>query len=448
MHRVCVIGSGYVGLVAGACLADFGNHVTCLDVDEDKISILKSGRIPFYEPGLEELVERNVNRGRLEFSTEPGPSISDAEVIVLAVGTPPDDSGDVDLSYVEEAAGQVARNLSGYKVVIQKSTVPVGTCEKIKKWIEQAAPGGKVDVVSNPEFLREGSAVEDFMSPDRVIIGADSKDALEVIESMYAPLYSNNVPFLQTDVRTAELIKYASNAFLASKISFINDVANLCEKIGADVEIVAKGLGYDTRIGPQFLRAGAGFGGSCFPKDTQALLKMGEKHGTAMRVVEAAVKTNQEQREKMLEKIVDGASGDIEGKTVGMLGLSFKPNTDDIRESPALFVAEKLLAMDVEVRAYDPVAMKNAASILPELTYCSDVYDAAVGCEVLALFTEWNEFKNVDFHKLASVMAGRSIVDCRNVWEAHEVEDAGFDYEGVGRGRSQKRTRISEKEKP
>jgi UDPglucose 6-dehydrogenase len=448
MHKVCVIGSGYVGLVAGACIADFGNHVTCLDVDARKIDILNKGQIPFYEPGLEELVERNVNRGRLQFSTDPGSSIESAEVIVFAVGTPPDDSGDVDLSYIKQASQQVAENLSSYKVVIQKSTVPVGTCEKIKMWIEEAAEGGRVDVVSNPEFLREGCAVDDFISPDRVIIGSESKEALKVIESMYAPLYSNNVPFLQTDIRTAELIKYASNAFLATKISFINDIANLCEKLGADVEIVARGLGYDTRIGPQFLRAGAGFGGSCFPKDTEALLKMGEKYDTDLHVVEAAVKTNRDQRERMLKKILAGVSGNAEGKTVGILGLSFKPNTDDIRESPALFVSEKLMEMGSSVRAYDPVAMENASAALPGLHYCSDVYDVAIGCDVLALFSEWNEFKNVDFHKLASVMRGRSIVDCRNVWEPHEVEDAGFRYEGVGRGNWQKRTRISDEEKP
>jgi UDPglucose 6-dehydrogenase len=436
MHKIAVIGTGYVGLVGGAGLADFGNEVVCVDRIEAKIAELTAGRIPFYEPGLSEVVERNVREGRLTFTTDLGAAIRDNGVVFIAVGTPEGEGGAVDLSQVDQVAREIGTHMTGHRVIVQKSTVPVGTARRIRRIIEESQrERHEFDVVSNPEFLREGSAVEDFMRPDRVVVGADSERALEVMRGIYASLYLIRTSIVETTPETAELIKYASNAFLATKISFINEVANLCERVGADVQTLAYAMGLDRRIGPKFLHAGAGFGGSCFPKDTKAFVRIAEAAGAEARVVGATVAVNEDQKARMIDKVVRLAGGSVDGKIVGVLGLSFKPNTDDMREAASIVLVRGLLERGATVRAFDPVAMDNARVVLPEIEYVHDAYEAASGASVLVLVTEWNEFRQLDLDRLKAVMAEHAVVDCRNVYDPSDFEALGFRYEGVGRGR-------------
>jgi UDPglucose 6-dehydrogenase len=439
MHRIAIIGTGYVGLVGGAGLADLGNTVTCVDQIEEKIRHLQAGEIPFYEPGLSDVVLRNVKEGRLSFTTDLATAIRENEVIFSAVGTPEGEDGAVDLSQVDAVARDIGRNMDGYRVIVQKSTVPVGTARRVRGIIEenQSEPY-EFDVVSNPEFLREGAAVGDFMRPDRVVVGADSERARQILRSIYAPLYLIRTPIVDTTPESAELIKYASNAFLATKISFINEIANLCEEVGADVQTVAYAMGLDKRIGPKFLHAGAGYGGSCFPKDTKALTKIAAAAGVECRIVNATVEVNRLQKERMVDKVQAAAGGSVSGKTVALLGLSFKPNTDDMRYAASIILAEGLKARGATVRGYDPVAMDNARAIMPFVEFAPDAYEAATGAHILVLVTEWNEFRQLDTDRLTEVMAGRVIVDCRNIYEPETVERAGFHYVGVGRGKRAK----------
>jgi UDPglucose 6-dehydrogenase len=433
MVNVCVVGTGYVGLVTGACLADFGNTVRCIDIDEAKIEKLKRGEMTFYEPGLQEIVKRNIDRGRLTFSTDINCGIEDSTVVFVAVGTPMGDDGKADLRYVEMVAKSVAENLNDYKVVVLKSTVPAGTSSVVERVIkENTTTEHEFDVVSNPEFLREGSAVEDFMQPDRIVIGAPTERAKEVMAEIYRPLILQDKPIVMTDVNTAQMIKYASNAFLATKISFINEVANLCEQFKADVSVVAKAMGLDSRIGSRFLRAGAGYGGSCFPKDTRALVKTAETVGHEMKVVRAAIEVNDKQRYLMVEKILK-AGGDVKGKTVALMGVAFKPDTDDMREAPAIDIARELKDKGAAIRAYDPVAMEFARPLMPDVTFCEDVFEAATGADIVVFVTEWNEFMDLDFEKLKSVMKDRTVVDCRNIYVPDRMADLGFRYFSVGR---------------
>ncbi len=433
--KVAVIGAGYVGVVTAAGFAEFGNEVVCVDKIPEKVEKLKQGEIPFYEPGLKELVGKNIKEGRLVFTTDAPQAIKDSLVIFIAVGTPPRGDGSADLSYVEEVAKEIAANLDEYKVVVTKSTVPVGTSLKIKEIIETHKNNSTgFDVASNPEFLREGSAVYDFMHPDRVVIGTDSDAAKAILRDLYRPLYLRETPFVFTDLKTSELIKYASNSFLAMKISFINEIANLCDALGADVHVVAKGMGLDGRIGPKFLHPGPGYGGSCFPKDTMALLKMAQEVGYHFRLVEATIQVNETQTERAAEKVRQALGGDLEGKVIALLGLSFKPNTDDIRESPAIRVAQKLKEKGAILRVFDPAAMENARQILGNgCTYCKDSYDAARGAEALVVATEWNQFRNLDLAKAKGVMKGNVLVDLRNVYEPEKAKALGFKYTGMGR---------------
>ena len=433
--KVAVIGAGYVGVVTAAGFAEFGNEVVCVDKIPEKVEKLKQGEIPFYEPGLKELVGKNIKEGRLIFTTDAPQAIKDSLVIFIAVGTPPRGDGSADLSYVEEVAKEIAANLDEYKVVVTKSTVPVGTSLRIKEIIETHKNNSTgFDVASNPEFLREGSAVYDFMHPDRVVIGTDSDAAKAILRDLYRPLYLRETPFVFTDLKTSELIKYASNSFLAMKISFINEIANLCDALGADVHVVAKGMGLDGRIGPKFLHPGPGYGGSCFPKDTLALLKMAQEVGYHFRLVEATVQVNETQTERAAEKVRQALGGDLEGKVIALLGLSFKPNTDDIRESPAIRVAQKLKEKGAVLRVFDPAAMENAQRILGNgCTYCKDSYDAARGAEALVVATEWNQFRNLDLAKAKGVMKGNVLVDLRNVYEPEKAKALGFKYIGMGR---------------
>ena len=435
MHKIAVIGTGYVGLVGGAGLADFGNQVVCVDRIEEKIERLKRGEIPFYEPGLAEVVKRNVREGRLSFTTDFAAAVAENDVIFCAVGTPEGDEGRVDLSQVDAVAREVGKHMTGYRVIVQKSTVPVGTAERLREMIEESqAEPIPFDVVSNPEFLREGSAVEDFMRPDRVVVGADSERAMEVMRGIYAPLYLNRTPIVETAPESAELIKYASNAFLATKISFINEVANICENVGADVQVVSYAMGLDKRIGPKFLHAGAGYGGSCFPKDTKALVHIADEAGAAARIVDAAVSVNQEQKERMVGKVLEAVGGDVSGKTVGLLGLAFKPNTDDMRYAASIVLAEGLSAKGASIQAFDPVAMDNAKELMPFIDYVSDAYAAADGADVLVIVTEWNEFRQLDVERLKKIMRSPVVIDCRNVYSPEDLEGHGFTYVGVGRG--------------
>lgn len=432
--QITIIGAGYVGLVTGACFADFGTTVTCVDVDSGRIERLRRGVIPIYEPGLDHLVAKNVEAGRLSFTTDLGPAVEQSQVVFLAVGTPPREDGSAELRYVEEAARQLARHLTGYTVVVTKSTVPVGTGEWLRRLIAEERPGARFGVVSNPEFLREGAAIDDFMRPDRVVIGSRDEEAVAVMRDLYRPLHLLEVPFVVTSLEAAELIKYAANAFLATKISFINEVANLCERVGCDVEDVARGVGMDHRIGMKFLQPGPGYGGSCFPKDTAALLSVAREYGTDSLVVEAAVEANRRQRERMVEKVEQFAGG-VAGKRVGVLGLSFKPETDDVREAPALDIIRGLVAHGARVRAYDPVAVEAARAMLPaSVEYATDEYGAAEGADVLVLLTEWNQFRALDLARVRELMSAPKIADLRNVYEPGEARAAGFEYVGVGRG--------------
>lgn len=432
MH-ISVIGTGYVGLVTGACFAEFGVNVTCMDNDEKRIARLEKGDVPFFEPGINELVSKGIKEQRLSFTTDVAKAVEKALVIFIAVGTPPREDGSADLSFVEEVGRGIAQHMTSYKVIVTKSTVPVGTGEKIRAVVKKTQKEAiRFDMVSNPEFLREGSAIEDFMRPNRVVIGADSDQAVAIMKDLYRPLYLIETPIVVTDVPTAELIKYASNAFLATKISFINEIANLCERVGANVQMVAKGMGLDHRIGSKFLHAGPGFGGSCFPKDLAALIQTGERHGHPMQIASAASRVNYAQLKQMVSKIRE-ATGGLKGKTLALLGLSFKPNTNDLREAPALAIGQELLAEGATIRAYDPAALEEACRTLPGLTACRDTYDAANGADALILMTEWNQFRTLDFARLKQLMRQPLLLDLRNVYDPQRVSAAGFTHISVGR---------------
>lgn len=433
MH-IAIVGTGYVGLVTGACFAEFGVFVTCVDKDQEKIEKLKKGIIPFYEPGLEDIVKRNLKEKRLKFTTCIDEAVNESLVIFIAVGTPPRGDGSANLEYVEEVAREIAKNMNSYKVIVTKSTVPVGTGFKIKEIIKKNLEKNiEFDIVSNPEFLREGSAVEDFMRPNRVVIGAESEQAIAIMKDLYRPLYLIETPFVITDIPTAELIKYATNSFLATKISFINEISALCEAVGANVNTVAKAMGLDGRIGPKFLHAGIGFGGSCLPKDTMALLKIAEEKGVELRIVKAAVEANQNQRDRLTQKIIKAFNNKVEGKVIGILGLSFKPNTDDIREAPALYIIQTLLNKKATIKVYDPQAMENTKRIFPDITYCSDAYSVAEDADAVVVVTEWNQFRNLDLERIKSLMKGNLFFDFRNIYDPVKVKQSGFSYFSVGR---------------
>ncbi|HXZ25562.1 MAG TPA: UDP-glucose/GDP-mannose dehydrogenase family protein [Nitrospiria bacterium] len=435
MH-LTMIGAGYVGLVSGACFAEFGHQVTCVDKDAGRIEALQQGRLHLYEPGLGELLQKNLRDGRLVFTTELGKAVETSLAIFIAVGTPPRGDGSADLSAVEAVGKEIAAHLNGYKVIVTKSTVPVGTGERLRQIIGKSKPeGASFDIASNPEFLREGSAVEDFFRPNRIVIGAESPQAIAILKDLYRPLYLIETPILLTNIATAEMIKYASNAFLATKISFINELANLCEPLGVDVHLVAKGMGLDGRIGSKFLHAGPGFGGSCLPKDSQALVKMAEAQQVDLRVLSAVVAANQAQRERMMGKI-RSLVGPVKGKTIAVLGLAFKPNTNDLRESPALWIVGQLVKEGAQVRVYDPEAMADAKAALtePSVYYAQDSYDAARGSDAVVLATEWNQFRNLDLERLKGAMRQHNFVDLRNVYDPDRLVAIGFRYVGVGRG--------------
>ncbi len=432
MH-ISVIGTGYVGLVTGACFAEFGVNVVCMDTDSRRIAKLEKGEVPFYEPGITELVAKGLRENRLAFTTDIAKAVDQALVLFIAVGTPSRSDGSADLSYVEEVGRGIGKHMNGYKVIATKSTVPVGTGEKLREVIKANLSGPyRFDIVSNPEFLREGSAIEDFLRPNRVVIGADSDQAIAIMKDLYRPLYLIETPFVVTDIPTAEMIKYASNAFLATKISFINEIANLCERVGADVQVVAKGMGLDHRIGSKFLHAGPGFGGSCFPKDLAALVQTGEQVGYQLEIASAAARVNAQQRQRMVEKI-RGALGGVKGKTLGLLGLSFKPNTNDLREAPALTIAQQLMKEEAVIRAYDPAALEEGSKLLPGLIPCKDAYDAAEGADALIIMTEWNQFRNLDFDRLKTALRRPLLIDLRNVYDPARIAGFGFRYVSVGR---------------
>jgi len=431
--HISVIGTGYVGLVTGACFAEFGLNVTCMDTDARRIGKLEKGEVPFYEPGITELTAKGLRENRLAFTTDIGRAVDQALVIFIAVGTPPRPDGAADLSYIEEVGRGIARHMTGYKVIATKSTVPVGTGERLREVIRahQSTPL-RFDIVSNPEFLREGSAIEDFLRPNRVVIGADSEQAVAIMKDLYRPLYLIETPFVVTDIPTSEMIKYASNAFLATKVSFINEIATLCERVGADVISVAKAMGLDQRIGSKFLHAGPGFGGSCFPKDLAALIQTGHEVGYDMEIARAAADVNERQKARMVDKIRDTLGG-LKGKTVGLLGLSFKPNTNDLREAPALTIAQRLLDEGAVVQVYDPEAMEEGTRILPRAIPCQDAYTAARGADALVLVTEWNQFRNLDLEQLKAALRRPVFIDLRNVYEPERLAALGFRYVSVGR---------------
>ncbi|WP_423605199.1 UDP-glucose dehydrogenase family protein [Sphingomonas sp. MS122] len=432
--RLVMIGSGYVGLVSGACFADFGHEVVCVDTDAAKVATLRAGRIPIHEPMLDQLVARNAAAGRLSFTTDLAEAVREADVVFIGVGTPARrGDGHADLSFVHGAARELARNLAGFTVVVTKSTVPVGTGDEVERIIRETNPGADFAVASNPEFLREGAAIEDFKRPDRIVIGIEDARARAVLEEVYRPLFLNRSPILFTRRRTSELIKYAANAFLAMKITFINEIADLCEQAGADVQEVARGIGLDNRIGPKFLHAGPGYGGSCFPKDTLALMKTAQDHGAPLRLVEATVAVNDARKRAMARKVVQAAGGDLRGKTVAVLGLTFKPNTDDIREAPALTIIQALQDGGAAIRAYDPQGMAAAGPLLPEVSFASSAYDAAEGASALVIVTEWDAFRALDLPRLHAAMARAVLVDLRNIYKPDEAERAGFVYASVGR---------------
>jgi UDPglucose 6-dehydrogenase len=431
--NIAVIGAGYVGLVTGACFAEFGVNVTCVDVDAEKIARLNDRQIPIYEPGLDQIVVKNKQAGRLSFTTDTRSAVEQSLVIFLAVGTPPKEDGAADLRHVEEAARDIARYMNGYKVVVTKSTVPVGTGEHLRRLIgEHQKEKFNFGIVSNPEFLREGAAIDDFMRPDRVVIGSRDEAAIAIMRDLYRPLYLIETPVVITSLEAAELTKYASNAFLATKISFINEVANLCDRIGCDVHDVARAMGMDNRIGRYFLHPGPGYGGSCFPKDTTALLSVAEEHGSECLIVGAAVEVNLRQRRRMVAKI-EGLAGGLKGKAVAVLGLSFKPETDDMREAPSVDIIRALLEKGAEVRAYDPVAVGQARKVLPEIEYAEDEYAAAAGADCLVFMTEWNQFRALDMNRVRGLMRQPKVADLRNIYDPERMRGLGFEYVGVGR---------------
>lgn len=432
MH-IAVIGTGYVGLVTGACFAEFGVEVTCVDVDANKIDRLNAGEIPIYEPGLETIVEKNVKADRLHFTTDIKSAVEQALVIFLAVGTPPKDDGSPDMSFYQQAAKDIAQAMNGYKVLVTKSTVPVGTGKWLREFVsENLKTQTNFGVASNPEFLREGAAIEDFMRPDRVVIGSNEEDAIAIMKDLYRPLYLIETPIVITSLEAAELIKYAANAFLATKITFINEIANLCDAIGCDVHDVARGMGMDNRIGRKFLHPGPGYGGSCFPKDTRALTTVADAFNVETLIVDAVIEANERQRLAMIPKI-EKLVGELSGKRIGVLGLSFKPETDDMRESPATDVIKALQARGATVRAFDPVAMDEAKHCLPDIEYATDEYDAIEGADVLVFLTEWNQFRALDLNKVKALLKSPKVADLRNIYEPSVMRKFGFEYVGVGR---------------
>jgi len=430
---IAVIGTGYVGLVTGAGLADFGNDVICCDIDERKIEALNRGEIPIYEPGLDTIVNRNVAEGRMKFTTDLPAAIHSSRAIFIAVGTPPKPDGSADLRYVEEVARTIGRYMNGPKLVITKSTVPIGTGRMIERILAEAGNGHRASIVSNPEFLREGSAIEDFMRPDRVVIGASDQEAADLMKQIYAPLHSLEIPFVVTNVESSELIKYAANGFLATKISFINEIAVLCEILGADVQDVARGMGLDSRIGPKFLQAGPGYGGSCFPKDTSAMADIARRNGYEFEIIEAVLRVNDDIKERMVEKTVEALEGEPRGKTVAILGLAVKPETDDMRDSPTIPLINGLQKRGVKVRAYDPEAIENAKKIFDGVTYCNDAYETAEGADALVIATEWNEFRALKLERIKKLLRTPLIIDLRNVYDPQRMKAEGFTYVCVGR---------------
>ncbi|HWL72003.1 MAG TPA: UDP-glucose/GDP-mannose dehydrogenase family protein [Geminicoccus sp.] len=432
--RIAMIGVGYVGLVSGACFAEFGHDVTCIDVDPKKIAMLEAGGIPIYEPGLDALVEKNVKAGRLTFTTSLEEGVQDKEAIFIAVGTPTRrGDGHADLTYVFAAGEAIAKALKAPTVVVTKSTVPVGTGRKLKELFRKVRPDLQVEIASNPEFLREGSAIEDFMRPDRVVCGVDSELAREAMVGCYRPLNTIEVPILFTSLETSELIKYATNSFLATKITFINEMADLCERVGADVNEVARGMGLDGRIGRKFLHAGPGYGGSCFPKDTLALVRTAEQNGVDLRIVESTISVNEMRKRKMVRKITDAMGGSVAGKTIAVLGVTFKPNTDDMRDAPSLVVLPSLKGEGAEIRAYDPEGKKEAEKLLPEVVWAQDPYDAVTGADAIVVLTEWNEFRGLDLDRVRELVNAPRIIDLRNIFNPAEVAQRGFSYVSIGR---------------
>jgi len=432
--RVAMIGTGYVGLVSGACFSEFGHDVTCVDMNAGRINALRAGRMPIFEPGLEEVVARNAKAGRLHFTTELEGPVAAADAVFIAVGTPSRrGDGEADLSFVYAAAEQVARAVEGYTVVVTKSTVPVGTGVEVARIIRETRPSADVDIASNPEFLREGAAIEDFMRPDRVVVGVDSERAREVMRLVYRPLFLNETPVLFTDLKTAELIKYAANTFLATKITFINEVADLCERVGVDVQDVARGIGLDRRIGGKFLHAGPGYGGSCFPKDTRALAVLARRMEAPLSIVETVVAVNDARKRQMVDKIVAACGGSVKGKRVGVLGLTFKPNTDDMRESPSLEVVPGLVEGGAEVSVFDPEGMDEARKLLQGVTWCTDAYSVMDDADALVIVTEWNQFRALDLARVRNLMRRPLIIDLRNIYTLEEVRAAGFTYHSIGR---------------
>jgi UDPglucose 6-dehydrogenase len=428
--NICVIGTGYVGLVSGVCFSELGNHVTCVDIDEEKINKLKKGISPIYEPGLEELMEKNIKENRLFFTSNLSEGMSNAHVIFIAVGTPPKENGEADLRYVETVARQIGEHLKDYKVIVTKSTVPVGTGKRIKKIIQETSGHNNFDVASNPEFLREGSAIFDTMNMERAVIGVESSRAAEILQELHRPFNTNIV---LTDIETAEMIKYASNAFLATKISFINEIANLCELVGADVTKVAEGMGYDHRIGPAFLNAGIGYGGSCFPKDTSALVKIAEKVGYDFKIIKDVVTVNKEQRFKVLDKLYEALDHDLSGKKIAVLGLAFKPNTDDMREAPAIDLIPKLQEAGADVFAFDPIANDNAVKVIPRLCVTDTIEECLKNADAILILTDWPQFKELDLNKVSMLVKNKIIIDGRNIFNLNEMEQLGFYYASIGR---------------
>ena len=431
--NICIIGTGYVGLVTGARLAEFGMNLICVDNDLQKVDLLKQGKVTIYEPGLENLVAKSVREGRLRFSSNIEEGVKSSLVIFIAVGTPSREDGSADLRFIEEVAKEIAHCMDGYKAVVMKSTVPVGTARWLKEVIQkhqtQPVP---FDIVSNPEFLREGSAVEDFMRPDRVVIGAESEQAMAIMKDIYSALYLIETPFILTSPESAEMIKYATNSFLATKVTFINEIANLCEKVGADVHHVAKAMGLDGRIGKKFLHPGPGYGGSCFPKDTRALSRIAREKGYTFRILDSVIQANEIQKQRMVEKIKEMVGG-LKGKTIGILGLSFKPNTNDIRESSSIAIIQGLLQIGAKVKAFDPAAMEEAKAVLPKVEYGQNAYDVANGADALVLVTEWNQFRRLDLLRIKTLLKEPNFIDLRNVYDAAHMKKLGFRYCGVGR---------------
>ena len=432
--KIAVIGSGYVGLVSGACFSEFGVETVCVDKDTSKIDRLRQGEIPIFEPGLDDLVAKNVKAGRLQFETDLAPAVAGASAVFIAVGTPSRrGDGHADLSYVYAAAKEIAASLTGYAVIVTKSTVPVGTAREVERLVREVNPHAEFDVCSNPEFLREGSAIGDFMRPDRVVIGTASPRAREVMKALYRPLYLLETPILFTDCETSELTKYAANAFLATKITFINEIADLCEKVGANVQDVAKGMGLDGRIGRKFLHAGPGYGGSCFPKDTLALAKTASDKGSPMTIVDRVIDVNHKRKLGMADRVIAACDGSLQGKTVAVLGVTFKPNTDDMRDAPSLDIIPALQNAGAAVKAYDPVGMKEAAHLLPDVSWAKDAYDALEGADAVVIITEWNEFRSLQLDRMDNMLRDRVIVDFRNIYDPETLKTLGFDYHSIGR---------------